>query len=376
MAGVPVHAVETYLARLVRLGESVAICEQVGDPATSKGPVAREVVRVITPGTLTDAALLDDKETRLLAAVALEPGHRARVARSRGRALLAHRARRSRRARTRARAAAARPSCCCAEDADGPGLAHGTARHVRRRPPWHFDAGAGRRLLCEQFGTRDLAGFDAEDAPAAIGAAGCLLQYVKDTQRAQVPHIRSLHARAARATRVLMDAQTRRNLEIDTSLGGRDRIHARRAHGPLRDADGQPAAAPLAQPADSRPRAARSCASSRSQLLHDGRADRRRPSVLKDIGDLERILPEWRCARRDRAISRSCVTASARCRRSSAAWPPAAPSASQGLVARCADHAAERELLAGALVETPPVLLRDGGVIAPGLRRRARRAAR
>ena len=122
---------------------------------------------------------------------------------------------------------------------------------MRQRPAWHFDPGTGKRLLCEQLGTRDLAGFDAEDALAAVGAAGCLLQYVKDTQRGSLPHIRALH-RERREQAVLIDAQTRSNLELEASLGARAGAHARRPHGPLLHRDGQPASAPLAESADSR----------------------------------------------------------------------------------------------------------------------------
>jgi DNA mismatch repair protein MutS len=218
MAGVPVHSAETYLARLVRLGESVAICEQIGDPATSKGPVAREVVRIVTPGTVTDAALLDDKETRLLAAVTFAPsvglawldlaGGRFSLTELKDLDAL------------HAEIERLKPAeLLLAEDADVPPWLENLPG-ARRRPPWHFDPGTGKRLLCEQFGTLDLSGFDAEDAPAGVGAAGCLLQYAKDTQRAALPHLRVLN-RERREQAVILDAQTRRNLEIEASLGSR-----------------------------------------------------------------------------------------------------------------------------------------------------------
>ena len=220
MAGVPVHSAETYLARLVRLGESVAICEQIGDPATSKGPVAREVVRVLTPGTLTDAALLEDKETRLLAALDASAPRigLAWLDLAGGRFSLTELADVD---ALHAELERLKPAeLLLPEDADAPTwLAAFPA--LRRRPPWHFDPGTAHRLLCEQLGTRDLAGFDAEDMPAAVGAAGCLLQYAKDTQRGAVPHLRALQ-RERREQAVIMDAQTRRNLEIESSLGVRD----------------------------------------------------------------------------------------------------------------------------------------------------------
>jgi DNA mismatch repair protein MutS len=219
MAGVPVHAVENYLARLVKLGESVAICEQIGDPATSKGPVAREVVRVVTPGTLTDAALLADKETRLLAALTFTPTlGLAWLDLAGGRFSLTELGELE---ALHAELERLKPAeLLISEEADVPAWLANTPG-LRRRPPWHFDPGTGKRLLCEQFGTRDLSGFDAEDAPAAVGAAGCLLQYAKDTQRAALPHLRSL-TRERREQAVIMDAVTRRNLEIETSAGGRD----------------------------------------------------------------------------------------------------------------------------------------------------------
>src|SRR5690606_28506256 len=194
MAGVPVHSAETYLARLVKLGESVAICEQIGDPATSKGPVAREVVRVVTPGTITDAALLGDKETRLLAALTYTPSiGLAWLDLAGGRFSIAELADEDALAAELERLKPA--ELVLGADAEPPAWVKsaGAAVGLRRRPPWHFDPGSGKRALCAQLGTQDLSGFDAEDAAAAIGAAGCLLQYVKDTQRAQVPHIRTLH---------------------------------------------------------------------------------------------------------------------------------------------------------------------------------------
>ena len=224
MAGVPAHSVETYLARLVRLGESVAICEQMGDPAASKGPVAREVVRIVTPGTLTDAALLDDRETRLLAAVTFTPRiGLAWLDLAGGRFSLTELADLE---SLHAELERLKPAeLLLAEDLDAPPWLAGIAG-ARRRPPWHFDPGTGKRLLCEQLGTLDLSGFDAEDAPAGVGAAGCLLQYAKDTQRAALPHLRAL-SRERREQAVILDAQTRRNLEIEASLGARASTRSR-----------------------------------------------------------------------------------------------------------------------------------------------------
>ena len=362
MAGVPVHAAETYLARLVRLGESVAICEQIGDPSTSKGPVAREVVRVITPGTVTDAALLEDRETRLLAAVTLSPGiGLAWLDLAGGRfslteltdedALLAEIER-------------LKPAeLLLAEDAPAPKWL-ADAAGVRRRPPWHFDPGTGTRLLCSQFGTRDLSGFDAEDAPAAVGAAGCLLQYVKDTQRAQVPHIRTLH-RERREHAVIMDAQTRRNLEIETSLGAKSEYTL----AGLMDRCATAMGSRLLRRWLNRPIRDRAELKRRQQAIE---ALQQRGSIaaiqsqLMDIGDLERVLTRvaLRSARpRDLAQLRDGLARLPELKRLFAAFDA---ERLQALIAKCSAHEAERTLLAKALVETPPVLLRDGGVIAAG----------
>ena len=219
MAGVPVHAVEQYLARLVRLGESVAICEQIGDPAASKGPMERQVVRILTPGTLTDETLLEERRDNLLvglnrddegyygiAALDLSAGRFVVQEFSGEESLLSELER-------------LQPAeLLVSEDLALPAGApqSGALRHL---PPWHFDTEAAARQLNEQFGTRDLGGFGCQDLPVAVGAAGALLQYVKDTQRAALPHLRGLRTEQ-QADSVIMDAATRRNLELDQSQSG------------------------------------------------------------------------------------------------------------------------------------------------------------
>jgi DNA mismatch repair protein MutS len=362
MAGVPVHAAETYLARLVRLGESVAICEQIGDPAASKGPVAREVVRVITPGTLTDAALLDDRETRLLAAVVLEPAvGLAWLDLAGGRFSLSELADQE---ALRAEIERLKPAeLLLPEDAPAPKwLTDGAG--VRHRPAWHFDPGTGKRLLCTQFGTRDLSGFDAEDALAAVGAAGCLLQYVKDTQRAQVPHIRTLH-RERREDAVIMDAQTRRNLEIEFSLGAKseftlagllDRCATAMGSRQLRRWLNRPI----------RDRGELKRRQQAIELLRERASIEAIQAQLKEVGDLERVLTRvaLRSARpRDLAQLRDGLACLPELKQLLAGFDAQRVHV---LLAQCGAHEAERALLERALVETPPVLLRDGGVIAPG----------
>ena len=216
MAGVPVDKLDSYLARLVKKGEPVAICEQTGEVGKTKGPVTREVVRIVTPGTITDDALLDARRENLLAVDCRRRRPlRARLARPRGGALQRARGRRPRVARGRTRAAPARGTAVAARRP----LA--AQARVVERPPWHFVEASALRALTMQFGTQDLAGFGCEDLTLAIGAAGALLQYARDTQKGALPHLTAL-TRESRDEALVMDAATRRNLELDTSLAGRE----------------------------------------------------------------------------------------------------------------------------------------------------------
>lgn len=226
MAGVPFHAMEGYLARLVKLGESVAICEQIGDPATSKGPVERAVTRIVTPGTLTDAALLDDKSDSLLLAVCCE---RQRV----GLAWLnlangELRALECALNGLPAQFERLRPAEMLIPDglrSELLGFDPARVAAVRRLPDWHFDAGAATRLLTEHFGTRDLAAFLPEDAAVSegfalgLGAAGALFQYAHATQRQALTHVTGLKVETT-GEYLRLDAATRRNLEITETLRG------------------------------------------------------------------------------------------------------------------------------------------------------------
>ncbi len=217
MAGVPYHAAEQYLARLVKLGESVAICEQIGDPATAKGPVERKVMRVVTPGTLTDAALLDDKRDNILLAL-----HRVRdtlgiawLSLASGRFAVIETAWRN----LDAELERLRPAEILAPENLEAALSASLKIPVRRVSPWHFDLDAARRNLCAQFGTHDLNGFGAEQHTVALGAANALLDYVKSTQGAAVAHLRVLIVEQSSAW-VRMDPATRRNLELTETLRG------------------------------------------------------------------------------------------------------------------------------------------------------------
>ncbi len=217
MAGVPYHAVENYLAKLVKLGESVAICEQIGDPATSKGPVERKVMRIITPGTLTDAALLDDRSDSVLLSISL---HEKTI----GLAWLNlangdFRLRECALAQLQSELERIKP----AEIVIGESHAHLIPAHnkiaVKRLADWQFDFDSAYKTLTQQFQTRDLTGFGCDDAQTAIAAAGALLGYVKHTQRVALPHVQGLILESE-SEFVIMDAATRRNLEISETLRG------------------------------------------------------------------------------------------------------------------------------------------------------------
>ena len=217
MAGVPYHAAEQYLAKLVKLGVSVAICEQIGDPATSKGPVERAVARIVTPGTVTDSALLDDRTDALLLAIA--------PARDRlGLAWLNLASGRFSVKEIEERYLSAelerlRPAEILVSDEFAHPALAGLKSTPKKLAPWHFDFDSAQQNLCRQFGTFDLDGFGCRGLSTAIAAAGALLEYVKHTQRAALPHVKNLQVEQTSA-HVLMDAATRRNLEISETLRG------------------------------------------------------------------------------------------------------------------------------------------------------------
>ncbi|MCC7326058.1 MAG: DNA mismatch repair protein MutS [Burkholderiales bacterium] len=219
MAGVPHHALEPYLAKLMRQGESVVIVEQFGDPATSKGPVERRVARIVTPGTMTDANLLDAKRECLLAAF-VPTAKRAGIAwlnLASGAFTLTEVA--------LAEAAGVLERIAPAElllpdAAEAPTLRM-RMPPLRALPEWQFDREAAQRALARQLGTLDLAGFGADDVPLAVGAAGALLNYAGGTQQSALAHVRALAVELPSAF-VALDPATRRNLEITTTLSGDD----------------------------------------------------------------------------------------------------------------------------------------------------------
>ena len=361
MAGIPYHAVENYLAKLVNQGESVAICEQIGDPATSKGPVERKVVRIVTPGTISDEALLQERQDNLLAAIWQDSkgfGY-ATLDISSGRFRLSEPADRETMAAELQRTNPA--ELLYAEDFAESSLIEGR-RGLRRRPLWEFEIDTARQQLNLQFGTRDLVGFGVENAPRGLCAAGCLLQYVKDTQRTSLPHIRSITMERQQDS-IIMDAATRRNLEITQNLaGGTDntlasvldctvtpmgsRMLKRWLHMPVRDT------AVLVE---------------RQQTIGalQERYTELQP-VLRQVGDLERILARLalRTARpRDLARMRHALQQLPLLRELLA---DVDSQPVQKLREKMGEFTELRELLERAVIDAPPVLVRDGGVIAPG----------
>ena len=215
MAGVPFHSAEPYLARLVKLGESVAICEQIGDPATSKGPVERKVVRIVTPGTLTDSALLDEKRDSLLLAMH-EHGENIGLAwlnLASGQFYVSE----INSMHLSAELERLQPSeILVAENTVPP---NSTKASIKNLPVWHFELESARRTLCQQFSTLDLAGFGCDKYTLGLQAAGALLGYAKLTQGQAIAHVRAIRVYAAENF-VRMDATTRRNLEISQTLRG------------------------------------------------------------------------------------------------------------------------------------------------------------
>jgi DNA mismatch repair protein MutS len=364
MAGVPYHAVENYLARLVRLGESVAICEQIGDPALTKGIVERKVVRIVTPGTVTDAALLEERRDNLLLAIATGANGAyglAWVDLSSGRFLLSEVPHAEALAAELARLQPA--ETLVDESVVWPKFV-GSLPGLRKRPPWHFDGDAAKRELNRFFGTRDLGGFGVDKLPLATAAAGCLLGYVEETQKSALPHLTGMAVESASET-IALDAATRRNLELDTHPSGRTE-HTLLG---VLDESVTPMGARLLRRWLNRPLRSRELLRQRHQaigaLIDSHRYESLREQ-LRGIGDLERILARvaLRSARpRDLSTLRDGLAAAPMLREQIASLDSPLLHA---LVERIGDHADNAALLARAIVAQPPVLQRDGGVVADG----------
>lgn len=367
MCGIPYHAAESYLAKLIRHGESVAICEQTSDPATSKGPVDREVLRIITPGTITEEALLEDRKENLLVAVHQHEKHfgLASLDVCSGRfnimetGSLEH---------VQAELERLNPAELLVSE-DNTRFS-GTEPSVnlkitsRQQPPWWFDLDTAHTLLNEQFGTRDLNGFGCEGLSVSLMAAGCLIQYVRNTQRSSLPHITSINVENPNDV-VILDAASRRNLEIEFNLsGGSDntlvsvldktatamgsRCLKRWLNNPLRDIE---------------------TIKTRHLALGDlirSETIAGLQQLLGSMGDIERIMS--RVALRS-ARPRDLYTL----RLSLQQLPELQKKLSQchapllsKLSSDISEHPGIVNLLVSAIIDNPPVLIRDGGVIAPG----------
>ncbi len=362
MCGVPFHSLEPYLARLVKLGESAVICEQIGDPATSKGPVERAVARIVTPGTLTDAALIDDKQDIWLLAVTTlrNTAGIARLNLASGEFILIE---------VPAEQIAAtleriRPAEILYPESWTPNFGGTVA--CTRQPDWYFDFDSAKRLLCDQFEVASLAGFGAEGLKPAVAAAGALLQYAQATQSGKLPHLRSLTVEIEGAY-LGLDLATRRNLELTETLRGQpsptlfslldncvtsmgSRLLRHTLHHPLRD---------RATPAGRH--------GAVEALLEDyGRLAGEVRKALRGIADIERIA--CRIALRN-ARPRDLASLRESLARLPALRAPVADTPSPLLIQFFAELDAPAEtldLLIRAIAAEPGAQVRDGGVIAPG----------
>ena len=405
MAGIPVHALDGYLAKLIKLGEAVAIAEQIGDPKEAKGLVERQITRIVTPGTVVDDALLEQRRDNLLLAVAVggrgHEGTRARghetaekprvaletsaspsspdsalacppaLAPSCPRLGLAWLDLGSGRIRLSEIEASALPSeiarlapaeSLFPEDLNPPeGCEAGLVRHLA---PWHFDADAGRRALTSQFAVRDLSGFGCDHLGPALGAAGALLQYVRDTQKAALPRLASLSLEQGEDS-LHLDAATRRHLEIEEHPSGR-REHTLVG---ILDRCLTPMGARLLRRWLARPlrdhvelrRRQDAIESVRNLALMEPLRE-----ALTPLGDVERMLGRLALgSARPRDLSGL--------RDALGACPAIAGIAEQGTPSALIEWAQAlrglddtHALLLRAIVAEPPVIMRDGGAIAPG----------
>ena len=363
MAGIPYHAAEGYVARLVKFGKSIAICEQVGDPATSKGPVERKVVRVVTPGTLTDEAYLEERRDNLICAVFQQNQQYgiATMELSSGRfhvleapdqdSLMAEIERLS-------------PAELLLSE-DSLLLEHFKERAgTRKLPPWNFDYEIAERSLLKQFKTKSLQGFGCDEMEAAIVAAGCLLNYAKDTQRSELPHITSVSPEI-RDEALLLDAATRKNLEIDTNLMGGHQFTL----AALMDSCGTAMGSRLLRRWLNRPIRDKNKLEARQQAIAELISNYLYEDLsipLKQVGDIERILARV-------ALGSARPRDLARLRDTFALLPDIqhlmASSQCQELNTLKVEISEFPELsdtLNKAVIENPPVVIRDGGVIAEG----------
>ena len=362
MAGVPYHSVEPYLAKLVRLGESVVMCEQIGDPATSKGPVERAVSRVLTPGTVTDDAFLNAHQDNLILAVFADKNRfgLAYLEISAGRF---HVSEVENEEALQTELERLHPAEILISENFSKKLLPQYAG-IQTRPDWDFEFDTATRLLTQHFNTHDLAGFGCQDMTLAISAAGCLLQYAKEMQQSALPHIQSIQVER-HSESILLDAVTRKNLELTQTIYGSEentlchvldrtatamgsRLLRRWLHRPIRNH------AILIE----RQHAIRNLLTNHhDESIH---------TPLKQISDMERILSRiaLKSARpRDLAQLRDSLAILPELQRQ---LSPLNSALIQSLANQISEHPQIHELLERAIVETPPVVIRDGGVIATG----------
>jgi DNA mismatch repair protein MutS len=363
MCGVPYHAVDSYLARLVKQGISIAICEQIGDPAESKGPVERRVARVVTPGTLTEDALLDAHRDNLICATCYDRGvfGLAALDLASGRfeilELPNEEALTSELHRLN-------PAELILPDVEGYPSSATDRIGARRRPLWEFDLDSAHRILTRQFGTRDLSAFDCESLPTAVRAAGCLLHYVSETQRTDLPHIQGLTP-LRNVDAIQIDASSRRNLELTMNIaGGADNTLFS-----VMDRTSTAMGSRLLHRWINRPLVDHAVLRERQEAVQHLTLNHRYESIqvhLRAIGDCERILARV-------ALRSARPRDLARLRDSLAVLPALATTlAAQDspllarLAARCTPYPDLTATLDRAIIDNPPVVIREGGVIAPG----------
>lgn len=363
MAGVPYHAADNYIARLVKHGQSIAIAEQIGNPADSKGPVERKVVRVITPGTLTDEAYLDERTDNTLVAMSVH-GNQSGLAMlevSSGRFSVLEV---SGQEELLAEIERLRPAELLYNENDTLPDALLTRNGAKAMAPWHFDSDTAFRLLTQQLKTRDLRGFGCEHMAQAVSAAGALLHYAHDTQRNDLPHVRSLHVEHPDDA-IVIDPASRRNLEIDVNQQG-DTLHSLAW---VMDKTSTAMGSRLLKRWLNRPLRQRGVLEQRQALIQqltDSALWETVQPCLKQIGDIERILSRVAIGSarpRDLAKLRDALTLLPDVRQRIDALDSAL---ARRLWTDIQEFPEWEQRLQSAIIENPPVLIRDGGVIASG----------
>ena len=373
MCGVPHHAADGYIARLVRKGFRVAVVEQVEDPKKTKGLVRREVVRVVSPGTLTDAGYLDAREPAFMLAIAPVSGNAgfgvALLDLSTGEFTTAEYAGDDGRTALADELAVLRPREILAPAGVDAAALIAAARieaRITSAEPWTFEYESARRTLLDQLKTQSLLGFGVEGRMAAVSAAGALVQYLRDTQKVDLAHVRALSFRTG-ADCLIVDPTTLRNLEvIEASDGGRNGSLLHEIDRTITPMGGRLLRAWLL-----RPLVAIERIQDRLDAVEDfafrGTARAKLRETLKSIHDIERLVARaalGTAGPRDLVSLRQSIAAVPRVRLLLEEFH--APLV-QSLTAELDDLADVRDALATALVDEPPVAARDGGAIRDGV---------